>query len=85
MVERIKQAGSVHQIHRIQRICTEEGWHELEERLLGSRANRILIGACQPCVYAGKLKKLGEALDLSPMLMDVVDIATPGPPRLKLV
>lgn len=78
------------QVIQIERLCTREGWGELEGKLKGSRCNRVLIGACLPYLYARKLRELGEAIGLNPSLMDVVDIRTaafPGhqlePSRLK--
>ncbi|HEX7503796.1 MAG TPA: FAD-dependent oxidoreductase, partial [Syntrophales bacterium] len=67
---------SGNQVLRIARLCTREGWTELEEKLKGNRANRVLIGACLPYLYTKKVRELGEAIGLHPMLMDVVDIRT---------
>jgi heterodisulfide reductase subunit A len=69
--------NSVSQVHRIERICTQEGWSQIEEILEGSGANRLLIGACLPYVYTRKLRELGEHTGLNPALMEVVDIHTP--------
>lgn len=80
VLERLNRSDSVGPVFTIERLCTQEGWAQLKERLSGARANRILIGACRPSVYAGKLKELGRSLDLSPMLIDVVDIVTPAFP-----
>jgi heterodisulfide reductase subunit A len=66
----------VSQIRRIERLCTQEGWQELEEAVATSGANRLLIGACLPYVYRGKLRELGAKSGLDPTLMDVVDIRT---------
>jgi len=71
---------SVTQVHRLERICTQEGWSELEEKFNGSKANRLLIGACLPYVYKGKLRELGKATGLNPALMEVVDVCTPAFP-----
>jgi heterodisulfide reductase subunit A len=71
----------VNQVHRIERICTNEGWEELIETLKNTNVNRVLIGACMPYVYARKLSELGEAIGLSPALIDVVDIRTPTFPE----
>ena len=63
-----------HEVFRISRICTRDGWTELQEKMKGSRANRLLIGACTPHVFTAKLKQLGESVGLAPSLMEVVDI-----------
>lgn len=73
----LKCQGSVSQIHTIESICTQEGWEELTKAVKNSHANRILIAACMPYVYARKLKELGKTVGLNPALIDVVDIRTP--------
>jgi heterodisulfide reductase subunit A len=72
---------SVTQVDRIERICTQEGWSQLEERFNGSEANRLLIGACLPYVYTKELRELGKRTGLNPALMEVVDICTPAFPN----
>jgi len=72
---------SVTQIHRIGRICTQEGWSELEETFSESRANRLLVGACLPYVYKRKLRELARTTGLNSALMEVVDICTPAFPN----
>jgi heterodisulfide reductase subunit A2 len=64
----------------IPRLCTREGWGELQEKLETGRANRVLLGACLPYLYTRKLRELGAAIGLHPALMDVVDIRTPAFP-----
>ncbi len=68
--------NSVGPVQRIERVCTQEGWNELQEKLQDTKANRVLIGACMPYVYTKKLQELGGAVGLHPALMDVVDIRT---------
>ena len=77
----IEASSSGCQVFFMARLCTREGWTELEERLKGSRANRVLIGACLPYLYTRKLRELGQAIGLHPTLMDVVDIRTPAFPE----
>jgi len=76
----LKRQESVSQIHTSESICTHEGWEDLTEAVKSSNANRILISACMPYVYAGKLRELGEAVGLNPALMEVTDIRTPAFP-----
>jgi len=78
--EAVADLDSVSQVQRIERICTQEGWDQLEEALRDSKANRLLIGACMPYVYTRKLRELGENTGLSSALMEVVDISTPALP-----
>jgi heterodisulfide reductase subunit A2 len=61
-------------VFRIARLCTRDGWAELKGKMMASRANRLLIGACTPHVFAGKLKELGESAGIAPSLMDVADV-----------
>ncbi|MGD2125231.1 MAG: FAD-dependent oxidoreductase, partial [Desulfobacteraceae bacterium] len=76
----LKTQGSVTEVHLIDRVCTQEGWYEIHEKLETSNANRVLISACMPYVYTPKLRELGEAVGLHPRLVDVVDIRTPAFP-----
>ncbi len=68
---------SVAQFFMIERICTQSGWDALVKKLVGSEFNRVIIGACVPCLYGGRLAELGQQIGLSPALMEVVDIRTP--------
>ena len=76
LAEAMERSVAGNQVIQIERLCTREGWAELEGKLKGSRANRVLIGACLPYLYAKQLRELGEAIGLHPSLMDVVDIRT---------
>jgi len=76
----VSKLHSVEDVHRIERLCTQEGWSQLEQLVEDGSANRILIGACLPYVYTGKLRELGRKTGLNPKLMEVVDIHTPAFP-----
>ena len=76
----VSDLDSVGKVQWIERVCTREGWSQLEEALEGSSANRLLVGACLPYVYTRKLRELGEKAGLSSALMEVVDISTPALP-----
>jgi heterodisulfide reductase subunit A len=80
VTERLRHGITVGEVCQIERLCTREGWEELEQRLRQSQANRVVIGACLPYVYTRKLRELGEKIGLSPTLMEVVDIRTPAFP-----
>ena len=58
----------------IDKTCTVEGWEQLVELLKNHQPNRLLIGACQPYVYARKIRQLAEQVGLDASLMDVVDL-----------
>ncbi|MBW2129257.1 MAG: FAD-dependent oxidoreductase [Deltaproteobacteria bacterium] len=69
---------SVSETFVTERLCTREGWEGLQEALGKTDANRVLIAACMPYLYGGKLRELGKKVGLQPSLMDVVDIRTPA-------
>ena len=76
----LKEQNGVEQVITVEHICTQDGWQDLENRVQGSGANRVLIGACMPYLYTGRLRELGAHVGLNPALMDVVDIRTPAFP-----
>ena len=84
LAEELERSVAGGQVFQIERLCTREGWTELEEKLQGSRSNRVLIGACLPYLYARKLRELGDKIGLHPSLMEVVDIRTPAFPGIEL-
>jgi heterodisulfide reductase subunit A2 len=75
---RLSRDPSVAGTVRIQRVCTAEGWGELEAAVDAKRPNRILVGACLPYVYNRKIRALADRAGLDPGLADVVDLRTPA-------
>jgi len=73
----LSKDGAVARVLPMERLCTEQGWNALEESLKDPGWNRVLIGACQPYVYARKLRDLGKTIGLHPSLIEVVDTCTP--------
>ncbi|MBF0508036.1 MAG: response regulator [Deltaproteobacteria bacterium] len=69
---------SVERVYHGEKICVEEGWNELVQELRQSNANRVLIAACNPYLYTRKAQELARQIDLSPALIEVVDIRTPA-------
>lgn len=69
--------AQVREVVCVERACTAQGWEQIVESAKGAQPNRILIGACMPYAYVPRLHELGATLNLSPALMDVVDVATP--------
>jgi heterodisulfide reductase subunit A len=65
---------SVDHVQFLERVCTSEGWEELENAIKRHHPNRVLIGACLPYGFVRKLKQLGRKVSLDPRLMEVVDI-----------
>ncbi len=78
LIESLKEDPAVVRVEIVSRICTAKGWDELANMASSTEINRVLIGACLPYVYAGKLKELGKRTGLDPKLIDVVDIRTPS-------
>src|SRR5208337_3870944 len=66
------------QVFMIERICTQSGWDAMVKKLVESEFNRVIIGACMPCLYGRRLAELGQQIGLSPALMEMVDIRTPA-------
>ncbi len=58
------------------RSCTVQGWSDLASTLGGTRANRILIGACLPYAYKQKIVELSNQTGIPPELMDIEDISS---------
>jgi heterodisulfide reductase subunit A2 len=56
----------VARVEIVSRICTAKGWDELAGLVSSTDVNRVLIGACLPYVYAGKLKELENKTVLIP-------------------
>jgi len=70
----LRRDPAVDQVQFLERLCTAEGWEELEKTIKRQRPNRVLIGACLPYGFVRKLKQLGRDVSLDPRLMEVVDI-----------
>lgn len=73
----LEQNPGVEQVVFLKQGCTKAGWAELCEIALSTKPNRILLAACQPYLFVGKLKKIAGELLLDPVLLDVVDIMSP--------
>lgn len=69
---------SVEDVVFIEQTCTSGGWESLEETLISSRANRVLIGACLPHIYDQKLREISKKTGLDTILTEVIDIRPSG-------
>ncbi len=65
---------AVNDIVFIENTCTALGLSNLKEVLEKSNANRMLIGACLPHVYTGKVNQLCKGTGFHPQAVNVVDI-----------
>ena len=58
----------------IEEACTVAGRDELLRIIKDARPNRVLVGACQPCLYSRQLKNLALKAGLDPGLTETVDV-----------
>ncbi len=70
---RLQRDPAVAWVAALENTCTAQGWKALTELVKAREANRLVIAACQPYVYARKLGELAAAVGLEPALMTVVD------------
>ncbi|WP_415519396.1 MAG: 4Fe-4S binding protein [Desulfovibrio aminophilus] len=73
---RMESLPGVARVVEVASACTRQGWEAIRNEAAGLHPNRVLIGACLPYAHVPRLRELGEALELNPALMDVVDIHT---------
>lgn len=59
--------------------CTASGWEDVTAMVSESGANRILISACLPYAYLGKIRELASETGLHPGLIHSVDIRALDP------
>jgi heterodisulfide reductase subunit A2 len=78
LIKSLKEDPAVSRVEIVSRICTVKGWEELAGLISSTDINRVVIGACLPYAYTGKLRELGKQTGLDPKLMDIVDIRTPA-------
>ena len=71
---RLESDVSVDRVVHFDEVCTAQGWEALVEAAEKHQPNRVLIGACRPCVFAAKTRELGERSRLDPGLVEVVEI-----------
>ena len=56
-------------------MCTAEGWLSLLEHVENHTFNRLVILACVPCLFKGKLKELSARTGLAECYLEAVDIS----------
>ena len=74
---RLTRNPHVAEVVFLEHACTQEGWEAFSQKARQTNSNRLLLAACQPYLFAGRLKTLARELLLDPDLMDVVDIMSP--------
>ncbi len=75
----LQQDPAVAWVSALEKTCTAEGWEAMTDLVKARDANRLLIAACHPYVYARKLRELSAAVGLEPALITVVDIRSLSP------
>nr|MDA3789201.1 response regulator [Desulfobacula sp.] len=56
------------------KLCMDEGKNELIDMILTRKPNRLVLGACLPCIQKQRIKELGKASGLHPNLVEILDI-----------
>lgn len=56
-------------------MCTAEGWQTLLDNMENQTFNRLVILACVPCLFQGKLKELSARTGLAECYLEAVDIS----------
>jgi heterodisulfide reductase subunit A2 len=72
IIQTLEIDPAVIHVQELEHVCTTDGWEALYSAVETRNPNRILIGACHPYLYIGKLKELGRRTGIDPVLMDVV-------------
>ncbi len=74
LARRVTADPAVADVIFAERLCTRQGWDQLQAQIQPQGFNRLLIGACHPYLFIAKLKALGRTLGLTENLMDAVDL-----------
>ncbi|MCD4719295.1 MAG: response regulator [Desulfobacula sp.] len=56
------------------KLCTDEGWKTLVEMIQKTNPNRLILGACLPCIQKQRVKELGKESGLHSSLIETLDI-----------
>ncbi|MCK5350234.1 MAG: FAD-dependent oxidoreductase, partial [Desulfobacula sp.] len=56
------------------KLCTDEGWKTLADMIQKTDPNRLILGACLPCIQKQKLKELSKESGLHSSLVETLDI-----------
>lgn len=70
----LKNDPCVENVFTVARVCTEQGWEQLVEKVKSRGYNRLLVGACMPYAHTRRIRDLGREVMLDPALMDVEDV-----------
>jgi len=56
------------------KLCTDEGWKTLADTIQITNPNRLILGACLPCIQKKRIKNLGKESGLHASLVETLDI-----------
>ncbi|WP_299978643.1 response regulator [Desulfobacula sp.] len=56
------------------KLCTDEGKKTLVDMIQKTNPNRLVLGACLPCIYKQRIKELGKESGLHSSLVETLDI-----------
>lgn len=56
------------------KFCTDEGWKTLADMIQKTNPNRLILGACLPCIQKQRVKELSKESGLHSSLVETLDI-----------
>jgi heterodisulfide reductase subunit A len=75
---RLEGDRRIAQLLPVAALCTADGWQALAEGATSGGANRLLVGACHPHLFARRLRALAGGLGLDPALAEAVPFWEPS-------
>ncbi|NNG01857.1 MAG: FAD-dependent oxidoreductase [Desulfobacteraceae bacterium] len=74
LTKRLRRDSAVRDVTYLDQVCTSDGWQQLKSEIIARQPNRLLIGACHPCIFTSRTKELSRETGLDPLLIEVVDL-----------
>ena len=78
IAQAVEKGGWADHVFRVERLCEPDGWRLLAEQIKAGKNNRVLVGACLPYAYSGKIAELAATAELPANLAAAVDIRGAG-------
>jgi len=70
----VADLNAVEQVGIFRNLYMEQGWRELNEALVDSKCNRLLVCPCVSSLFAGKLRKFVNSIGYDRDLVEFVDL-----------
>ncbi|MEJ2659616.1 MAG: FAD-dependent oxidoreductase [Desulfobacteraceae bacterium] len=70
----VADLNAVEQVGIFRNLYMEQGWRELNEALVKSKCNRVLVCPCVSSLFAGKLRKFVNSIGYDRDLVEFVDL-----------